>query len=120
MRTRLLVAGLGATLTACVAPPLATTAPDGEADVEVVATDMRFTPDAIEVVSRQPTVLRFENAGGTVHDLVMDNGWASGEVKPGQTVDVILDPLANPTIAWCSIPGHRDAGMELAIEIVDG
>lgn len=121
MRIRLfLLGGAAATLTACVAAPLATVAADGEADATVVATDMRFSPGVLEVVAREPTVLRFENAGGSVHDLVLDTGWESGEVKPGQTVDVVMDPLTYPTVAWCSVPGHRAAGMELEVRVVEG
>jgi uncharacterized cupredoxin-like copper-binding protein len=116
VRTPLLLLTASAALTACVAEPLAVEAPDG-ADVAVVADDMFFAPERIEVVAGEPTVLHLTNDGGVVHDLVLPSGWDSGDVRPGEAVTVTLDPLDASTVGWCSVPGHRDAGMELEIVV---
>jgi nitrite reductase (NO-forming) len=120
VRTLLLPLAAGAALaSACVAEPLEAAAPD-DADLTVVADDMFFDPGRLEVEAGEPTVLHLRNDGGSVHDLVLDSGWESGEVQPGQAVTVTLEPLTSSTTAWCSVPGHRDAGMELELVVGGG
>lgn len=116
MRASLLLPGL--LLAGCAASPTAAVAPVGDADVAVVATDMRFTPARIEIPAGEPTTIHVSNDGGTVHDLVLDSGWESGRVDPGQATVATLDPLEETTVAWCSVPGHRAAGMELELVVV--
>lgn len=116
MRAALLLPGL--LVAGCAASPTAAVAPVGDADVVVVATDMRFTPDRIEIPAGETTTIHLTNDGGTVHDLVLDTGWESGRVDPGQTAVATLEPLEEPTVAWCSVPGHRAAGMELHLVVV--
>ncbi len=105
------LAGLG-----CVAEPAALELPDG-ADVVVVADGLSYEPERIEVAAGEAIRLHLRNGGGIVHDLVLETGWESGEVRPGEAVTVTLDPLETSTTAWCSIPGHRDAGMELEVVV---
>jgi nitrite reductase (NO-forming) len=103
----------------CVAEPLDAALPD-DADVLVVAEDIFFAPDRIEVPAGEVVRLHLRNDGGIVHDLVLDDGWESGDVLPGQGATFELGPRTTSTVAWCSIPGHRDAGMELEIVVTDG
>jgi len=91
-----------------------------DADVVVIAEDIYYEPDTIEIPAGQTVRLELRNDGGIVHDLVLENGWESGHVNPGSSLIVDLGPLTASTTAWCSIPGHRDAGMELRIEVVTG
>ncbi|MEX2548712.1 MAG: cupredoxin domain-containing protein [Nitriliruptoraceae bacterium] len=98
----------------CVAEPAAIQVPD-DADIVLVADDLFYEPDRIEVPAGEPISLHLRNDGGIVHDLVLDTGWSSGEVRPGEAVTVTMGPLASSTTAWCSVPGHRDAGMELDV-----
>lgn len=102
------------------AAPTSAAGPPGDADVAVAATDMRFDPGRIEVEAGQPVTIHLSNDGGIEHDLVLDNGWESGLVAPGQAATVTLDPLQETTVAWCSVPGHRQAGMELELVVDDG
>lgn len=115
--TALLVGALFAA--GCAAAPTSASPPAGTADVEVVATDMQFTPDRIEVTGGEPLTIHLANDGGTVHDLVLESGWESGPVDPGQSVLVPLESLPGTTVAWCSVPGHRQAGMELELVVAD-
>jgi len=105
---------------ACVAEPADAIDPPDDADVVVIADDMFYDPDGIEVPAGEAVSLYLANEGGVVHDLVFDDGWESGEVRPGEGVLLELPALTASTVAWCSVPGHRDAGMELHIEIVNG
>lgn len=117
--SRLVLATALLLTTACVAEPLSETAPE-EADVSIVAGDMYFEPGRIEVVAGQPTVIHLANDGGIQHDLVLDAGWQSGRVRPGESITVTMDPLEESDVAWCSVPGHRSAGMELEVVVIDG
>ena len=105
-------------LTGCTADSTATAAPDHDADVAVVADDLRFTPDRLEIPAGELTTIHLSNDGGIVHDLVLDSGWESGGIDPGQAAVVTLGPLEQTTVAWCSVPGHRAAGMELELVVV--
>jgi len=116
------IAAAAATLlltTGCVADPIEGAVPDG-ADLVVVAEDIYFEPDRIEVPAGETRSVHLSNEGGIVHDLVLEDGWESGDVQPGQSITVELGPFTGSTVAWCSIPGHRDAGMELEIVVTDG
>jgi nitrite reductase (NO-forming) len=99
----------------CVAETVRADAP-AEADAVVVADDLFYEPAQLEVRAGEPTVVHLTNEGGIVHDLVHD-GWESGHVRPGEAVTVTLPALSATTIAWCSLPGHRDAGMELELVV---
>ena len=102
----------------CVAAPLDAAVPD-DVDVQVVAEDIYFEPDRIEVLPGEVLTLHLRNEGGIVHDLVLEDGWESGDVDPGSAITVEFGPFSASTVAWCSIPGHRDAGMELQVVVVD-
>lgn len=92
---------------------------DGEA-VVIELDDMLYRPDRLEVPAGEPVTVVLENHGGIVHDLVFEDGWESGEVPPGQAATVEIGPFDTATVGWCSVPGHRDAGMELEIVVVPG
>ena len=108
--TTLLAAG-------CVAAPLEAAVPDG-ADLVVVAEDIYFEPERIEVPEGEVLALHLRNDGGIVHDLVFEDGWESGDIAPGGSATLEFGPFSASTIAWCSIPGHRDAGMELEVVVL--
>ncbi|MEX0705220.1 MAG: cupredoxin domain-containing protein [Nitriliruptoraceae bacterium] len=107
-----LVAGLA--LTSCVRDPGPPDASD--ADDVVVMQDIRYEPRRLEVPRGEVVRLRLTNDGGIVHDLVVDD-WESGEVPPGRTAVVELGPFDQTVVGWCSVPGHRGAGMELEIAV---
>ena len=115
----LVFAAAGLLLATGCAPDLSPTGAvvDRDIDVVVIADDMLYEPSGIQVAAGRPTVVELRNDGGSIHDLVLDTGWESGVVRPGETVIVELDALERSTVAWCSVPGHRDAGMELEINV---
>lgn len=98
-------------------PVVASVAP-GEV-VVIEMDDMVYRPQRLEVPAGEPVTVRLENHGGIVHDLVFDDGWDSGEVVPGGGITVEIGPFEADTVGWCSVPGHRDAGMELEIVVRD-
>ncbi len=101
----------------CAAEPDPASTTSGDAGLVVEMDDIFFSPSRIEVPAGDAVTVRLTNVGGIVHDLVLDDGWMSGDVTPGASTTVELGPFDESTTGWCSIPGHRDAGMELEIVV---
>jgi nitrite reductase (NO-forming) len=119
MPLRHTLAPLAAAAAIACAPDISISTADEHAEdaIAVALDDIRYEPSRIEVVAGEPTTLVLTNVGGIVHDLVTDDV-SSGEVRPGESVRVELPPQTGTRVAWCSIPGHRAAGMELEIVAV--
>jgi len=116
-RPQIVVAALpGLLLAACTAAPVPAASPQG-ADVVIVADDLVYTPERLDIAAGEPLRLHLRNDGALVHDLVFEDGWESGEVRPGDAVTVQLDPQTASGVAWCLVPGHRAAGMELEVVV---
>ena len=90
-----------------------------EADVEIVMDEMAYDPERIEIPAGERVTVRLTNAGNLRHDLVLPDGTESPTVQPGESAIVELGPLESATTGWCSVPGHREQGMELEIDVVD-
>lgn len=104
----------------------ATACGDGDADgdaggdaggggtrLEVTATEFQFAPADLTAPADTPVTIVLTNEGAVEHDLVIEETAekvvhvAAGETGEGQ----ITLPAGTYTI-YCSIPGHREAGME--------
>ncbi len=88
---------------------------------EVRAVEYAFDPDSLEVEAGRPLAVTFENEGTTGHDYTVHD--ANGEQVEGghsyadagerATLVVTLEPGTYQV--WCTIAGHRQAGMEATI-----
>jgi nitrite reductase (NO-forming) len=87
--------------------------------VTVEAKDMRFTPSRIEVPVGDRLVITVENTDRTdVHDLVLETGHDTGRLAPGDSAVVDVGVIGRNLDGWCSVVGHKQMGMVLAIEAV--
>ncbi|WP_030226937.1 multicopper oxidase domain-containing protein [Streptomyces sp. NRRL WC-3626] len=88
--------------------------------VAVTLAGMRVRPARIEVAAG--TVLRLEvtNSDARRHDLKVGNGPATPLLDRGETRTLDLGPVTGDREAWCTLPGHRAAGMTMAIVVTDG
>ena len=77
------------------------------------------TPDVLEVVRGTHVVLNVVNEGGEDHDLAVDGGAKTRTLSPGQSQRLDLGTVAGDWAAWCTLPGHKLAGMTLDIQIVE-
>lgn len=95
-------------------------APTGETvEVEVVAKDMRFTPDRVEVDAGDRLVITLRNEdAGDVHDLVLGTGADSGRIAPGEQTVLDVGVVGRDLEGWCSVVGHRQLGMVFSVEAV--
>jgi uncharacterized cupredoxin-like copper-binding protein len=84
--------------------------------IEVTARDMAFEPDAIAVAAGQVEVV-IHNDGSMLHDLRIEDQPFIIEAQAGETAtsQVTLEPGRYQL--FCSIPGHRDAGMTGVLEV---
>ena len=94
----------------------------GANSVEIVMTEMRFTPNRIDARVGQPIVIKIVNHGAQPHDLAFPSAEMPGLrgvetlMNPGESTTVTLTfdrPGSYPFL--CSIPGHAAAGMTGAV-----
>ncbi|SCG53829.1 multicopper oxidase domain-containing protein [Micromonospora halophytica] len=83
--------------------------------VEVVADGMRFHPDRIDVPPGDRLVIELTNRDHRRHDLVLDSGAKTPPIARGGTVRLDAGVVGTEIQGWCSLPGHRQAGMTLRI-----
>lgn len=117
----LALAGCGSDDATSASSDAAVTGGGGATELDIDMTDeMAFEPSSIEVPPDEPITLNLVNTGAMTHDLVLDDGFESPDVMGGETATVEVGPFTESTTGWCSIPGHREAGMELEIVVTDG
>ena len=95
-----------------------TTAPIADAPtVTITATDLRFSTAEITLASGE-TNLTLVNDGRLPHDLTVPALGIRIVAGPGQTTTVGLRDLPAGTYAgYCSVAGHADAGMRIAVVV---
>lgn len=84
--------------------------------LEVSATEMAFTPDAVAVAAGTVEVV-LRNDGSILHDLRVSEQPFIIEAGAGQTTTGQLALEAGSYAFYCSLPGHREAGMEGVLEV---
>ncbi|MEJ7840015.1 MAG: plastocyanin/azurin family copper-binding protein, partial [Thermomicrobiales bacterium] len=91
------------------------------AAVTLLANDnLTWAPNALELSAGQ--ILQVQNPGVIEHHFVVDEWGINETISAGETVLVRVPPEVIPgTIFtfYCSVPGHRAAGMEGTITIID-
>jgi len=94
------------------------------ASVAVTLSDFKIEPANIQVPTDQPVTFAITNAGQSPHTfaVVVDAQTKdSGEIAPGGTGSLALDPLAAGSYdALCSVPGHDKLGMTATVTAAAG
>jgi uncharacterized cupredoxin-like copper-binding protein len=115
---------------------------DTVTDVSITATDgLRFEPDEFAVPAGQEVTVTFASEPGVEHDLIIEGVGTAGDEGHGDGDDHAMDDddlhvahaNAGETVTatftvdeagtyqvYCSVPGHRQAGMEATLTVVDG
>jgi nitrite reductase (NO-forming) len=97
------------------AAPVAATGEVMELDVELG--DLYVEPSSVEVPAGTELVVNVTNVGAMPHDLMLDGDTGTAMLDPGQSEEVSLGVITESGEAWCTVPGHREAGMSLFIEV---
>ena len=84
--------------------------------LEVVGTEMAFTPSEIAVEAGEVTVT-LRNEGAILHDLRIGTEPFIVEAKAGETVTRTLHLDPGRYELYCSLPGHSEGGMVGELEV---
>jgi nitrite reductase (NO-forming) len=98
----------------------AVVSPGGTRTVEVTLADMRITPSTIDVPAGTRLVLHVTNTDAMRHDLVLDSGQHTPLLDAGQSATLDVGIVGARISGWCSVPGHRAAGMTMSIVPTSG
>ncbi len=97
--------------------------PDGSGEtqtVDVELAEFSVTPSTIEVPSGSTLVLNVTNAGTMPHDLKLEGTDGTAMLDAGQSETIDLGVMSTDGEAWCTVPGHKDSGMTMAIAVTGG
>ncbi len=64
--------------------------------------------------------LKVTNAGSQTHDLTIDGGGATPQLNAGDSADLLVDLAVGEYTVFCTIAGHREAGMEAKLTVAEG
>jgi nitrite reductase (NO-forming) len=87
--------------------------------VAVELGDLFVEPDRIEIPSGSHLQVEVTNGGDLVHDLTLEGETGSDRLETGDTQTVDFGDIDEDTQAWCTVPGHKDAGMLLDIVVTE-
>jgi nitrite reductase (NO-forming) len=89
--------------------------------VDIELGDLYVRPSSIDLPAGTELVVRVTNAGAMPHDLKLEGGEVgTAMLEPGASEEVSLGAIEASTEAWCTVPGHKEAGMVLAINVTGG
>lgn len=106
-------AGLAVVLAACGGQkpqPTAGQAGGGSAAITVEATEFQFSPKDISASAGTKSI-ELKNKGSVEHDFVVDALGINVHAGPGQTQSASVELKPGRYEFYCSIPGHKEAGM---------
>lgn len=126
-RTRLaawaLPAALAFALAGCGGADVATDSPEDASaagsSLTVAADDLFYDPDRLTAEAGS-IAFTVENVGAIEHDLIIEEVGdldVVGMVAPGETATGSVELDAGTYTLYCSVPGHRAAGMEAMLEV---
>lgn len=79
--------------------------------------DLFVRPASIDVPAGSPVVLNVTNHGAMPHDLKLNGTEGSDLLDPGASAEIEFGPFDSSAQAWCTVPGHKEAGMVLDIQV---
>ncbi|MFE9774806.1 multicopper oxidase domain-containing protein [Streptomyces sp. NPDC005931] len=85
--------------------------------VEVTLDDMRVRPARVEVAEGTALTLKVTNEDAQRHDLAVEDGPATALLSKGESDTLDLGRITGDREAWCTLPGHRAAGMTMDIVV---
>jgi nitrite reductase (NO-forming) len=86
-------------------------------DAKIELGDIFLRPSAIDVAKGQKVTLHVRNTGKLEHDLRVTGKSGTRMLKPGESQTITIGPFDTSAQAWCTVAGHKDAGMLLDINV---
>jgi nitrite reductase (NO-forming) len=90
----------------------------GETEFDVTLGEFFVTPATIEVPAGQVITLHVTNTGTMAHDLKVLGATGTEMLEAGASATVTIGAFDASTQAWCTVPGHKEAGMLMNITVV--
>lgn len=94
------------------------------ADVETIQasltddlTAMSVDPSEVTVKSGTDVVVEVTNDGTVVHNFAVDENNKTADLKPFALGTLEVGEVTEDTVLFCTIPGHREQGMEMNIKV---
>jgi nitrite reductase (NO-forming) len=84
---------------------------------KVVLKEMEVVPKSVEVPAGTPLSLTVVNEGQVPHNLALDGGAKTPDLKPGQKATLEVGAVRASMTGECSIPGHKEAGMTFEVRV---
>ncbi len=86
---------------------------------EVELGDLYVKPNMLEVEAGRPVVLVVTNSASAAmeHDLMLDGTKGTELLPPGESQTVDIGVVTDGQQAWCTVPGHKAAGMVLTFMV---
>ena len=83
--------------------------------LEVQLVDFDIVPASIDVPAGADLTLTITNGGDAQHNFLINGEYGTSRLKPGDVRSLHVGAISEPILAWCTIPGHRDLGMEIEL-----
>lgn len=85
--------------------------------IEVSLTEFKVEPASIDVQPGQKVQMVVTNDGAMDHDLKVDGETGTKMLAPGTSETITVGPFDASTQAWCTVAGHKEAGMVMDINV---
>ncbi len=82
--------------------------------------DLFVKPNKISADAGEHVVLNVRNSGKLEHDLQLSNGVKTKMLKGGESETLDLGVVTASLTGFCTVAGHKDAGMTFALDVVGG
>ena len=87
--------------------------------VAVELGDLYVEPDRVEVPSGTHLIVEVTNNGDQEHDLNLEGETGTDRLPPSESQTADFGLIDADAQAWCTVPGHKDAGMVLTIAVTN-
>ena len=119
MRIAVFASGILAGLAAAL--PLMQSGLGARLSVRLIASEFRFDPREATAAPGEITFL-VKNQGAIEHNFVLENSARKTVaeipiIEPGQALEIQAAVQAGTYTMYCSLPGHRDAGMVATLRV---
>ena len=90
----------------------------GATEAAVDAFDLGFEPTELTIAADTDVTITFTNTGFIPHDFVIeDTDFATQQLQNEQEEDLVVNLAPGEYTFYCSVPGHRESGMEGTITV---
>jgi glucose/arabinose dehydrogenase/plastocyanin len=84
---------------------------DASAEATVTMVDIAFDPADLAIPANTDVTITLPNTGAALHTFTIDELGVDVEVAAGDTGTVTINAPAGTYEFYCSVPGHKEAGM---------